>query len=125
MALLIPTGCRGRLRLDDDPAATLEFGGKVLGGYPPQCLFSRFGTGHGNRSGRRTSIMRGIEARLELGFLLEPLDEGYCLITRELSAGLALGEAHRPAGISKIAVTREVQQLQELLYLSRRGRRAC
>lgn len=99
-------GCIGRLRLDNDPAATLEFGRKVLGGYPPQCLFGRRQTGHGNRSGRRTSIGSGIGARLELGFLLEPIDEGRCLITRELAAGLALGEAHRPAGISKIAVTR-------------------
>jgi hypothetical protein len=55
---------------------------------------------------------------------VEPLDEGVGLIAGELATRLALGEAHRAAGVPEIRVAGLLEEFGQLLELAERCRRA-
>ncbi|MAT05612.1 MAG: hypothetical protein CL424_11285 [Acidimicrobiaceae bacterium] len=110
--------------LDDDPAATLEFGGEELIGELTQRQFGRRRFGDGGRRWVGIFLVRRAEVALVLG-LLQLVDEVGRLLCRELPGRLALGESHRPASIAEVGVARGLQQLEELVDLTSRRWRSC
>ncbi|MBA3606487.1 MAG: FAD-dependent oxidoreductase, partial [Acidimicrobiia bacterium] len=110
-----------RLWLDDDPATALQFAGQAFRRDAPQCLL---GGGQALRLLRRRASSGLGDLIVAVGGSLQLLDERGRLVTRELAAGLALREPHRPTGVAEIAVPGVLQQRQQFADLLRGGRRA-
>ena len=92
------------------PAATLELGGELVGGYTRQRL----------RRDRRTRSRRTIDGSFPAALrVLQPVNEHAHFVTGELAGRLALGESHGAPGIAEVGMTGLVQQGQELLDLLR------
>ncbi len=107
------------LRLDDRPAPPLEFSRQLLArrvvqhlDESPLCRLLC-----GRQFDGPIGCWRRRVATNEL-FLLKLLDEGRGLVDTELAAGLPLGEPHRPAGVSKVGVSRVIQEYEQALQLS-------
>src|SRR4051812_33328414 len=89
------------LGLHHHPAPSLELGGQLLGRHPTQRLVG--GRQANPWCRRRGRLARGL-------YLLQTGDELVGLVAGELAPGLALREAHRPPGITKVGMTSGLQQ---------------
>ena len=66
----------------------------------------------------------GVATAPSAGRLLQLGDQLVGLGAGELARRLALGEAHRTTGITEVGMTGGAQQVEQLLHLTGRGRRA-
>ena len=98
---------------DDEPAPSLQLTGEQVRGHSPN---QRLGVRHRRpRFGRQSAFV--------VYGGLEPGDQPLCLVPGELARGLTLREPHRSTRIPKVLVTRSLQKRQQLIHLTRSGRR--